>query len=298
MNRVLIASYLLFLSTFTYGQNGKILSKKLIDISSSPYWYKLSENDTLKVEYKHLNKLDFYAITYLSDGLIVKGMILEPKKEGLYPVVIFNRGGNIDAGNLDAYLLTVFTSKLAEQGYLIIGTNYRDQEEYGGEDINDVLYVMETLKEVKKADINRIGMFGWSRGGMMTYLALKNSDEIKTAIVGNSPSDLFAIAEYRPFLEEKVFARYIPNYWEDKEAELKKRSVIYWADDLNKMSSLLILCGTKDRSCPQEQSEKISHLLEKLDYDYRFKTYETDHLFSDKRNELDQEIISWFNCRL
>jgi len=157
---------------------------------------------------------------------------------------------------------------------------------------------METLKEVKKADINRIGMFGWSRGGMMTYLALKNSDEIKTAIVGNSPSDLFAIAEYRPFLEEKVFARYIPNYWEDKEAELKKRSVIYWADDLNKMSSLLILCGTKDRSCPQEQSEKISHLLEKLDYDYRFKTYETDHLFSDKRNELDQEIISWFNCRL
>ncbi|MEZ4756419.1 MAG: prolyl oligopeptidase family serine peptidase [Flavobacteriales bacterium] len=298
MKNVLITTILSFSFSLGFAQNGKILSKELIDLKTSEYWYKLSENDTLKAEYKYLNKLDFYEITYQSDSSIVKGMILEPKKEGLYPAVIFNRGGNTDAGKLDAYLLIVFTSKLAEQGYVIVGTNYRDEEEYGGEDINDVLYLTETLKEIKKADTSRIGMFGWSRGGMMTYLALKKSDNIKTAIVGNGPSDLFAIAEYRPFLEENVFARYIPNYWENKEAELKKRSVLYWADELNKNSSLLILCGTKDRSCPQEQSDKISHLLEQLAYDYQLKKYETDHLFSDKRDELNEEIINWLNSRL
>lgn len=298
MNRILITSVFLFITGFCFAQNGKILSKELVDIKTSAYWYKLSENDTLKTKYKYLNKLDFYAITYKSDNSIVKGMIIEPKKEGIYPAVIFNRGGNIDAGKLDAYLLTVFTSKLAEQGYVIIGTNYRDEEEYGGNDINDVLYLTETLTEVKKADTSRIGMFGWSRGGMMTYLALKKSDKIKTAIVGNGPSDLFAIAEYRPFLEKNVFAKYIPNYWENKESELKKRSVIFWADDLNKNCSLLILCGTKDRSCPQEQSDKISQLLEKLAYDYQLVKYDTDHLFSDKRDELNQQVINWFNSRL
>jgi dipeptidyl aminopeptidase/acylaminoacyl peptidase len=133
---------------------------------------------------------------------------------------------------------------------------------------------------------------------MMTYLALQKSDKIKTAIVGNGPSDLFAIAEYRPFVEEKVFASFIPNYLENKEAELKKRSVIYWANELNKSSSLLILCGTKDRSCPQEQSDKISNLLEELSFDYQLKKYETDHFFSDKRDELNKEVINWFNNRL
>lgn len=298
MKRILITSCFLFLTAFGFAQNGKLISKKLIDISSSPYWYKFSENDTLKTNYKYLDKLNFYAINYQSDSSIVKGIIVEPKKEGTYPVVIFNRGGNIDYGELDVFTLIIFTSKLAEQGYVIIGTNYREEEEFGGEDVNDVLYLTETIKELKKADTSRIGMFGWSRGGMMTYLALQKSDKIKTAIVGNGPSDLFAIAEYRPFLEEKVFAKLIPNYWENKETELKNRSVIYWASELNKKSSLLILCGTKDRSCPQDQSDKIAHLLKELSYDYQLKKYETDHIFSDKRDELNIEVINWFNKRL
>ncbi len=100
MKNVLITTILSFSISVSFAQNGKILSKELVDIKKSEYWYKLSENDTLKTKYKYLNKLDFYAITYQSDSSIVKGMIVEPKKEGIYPVVIFNRGGNIDAGKL------------------------------------------------------------------------------------------------------------------------------------------------------------------------------------------------------
>ena len=46
----------------------------------SSYWYQFSENDTLKANYKYLDKLDFYAITYQSDSSIVKGITLEPKR--------------------------------------------------------------------------------------------------------------------------------------------------------------------------------------------------------------------------
>ena len=218
----------------------------------------------MKTNYKYLDQLDFYAITYQSDSSIVKGITIEPKKEGAFPVVIFNRGGNAKFATLDVSTLIYFMAKLAEQGHIVIASNYRKEEEYGGADINDVLYLTETIKEINKADTSRIGMFGWSRGGMMTYLALQKSDKIKTAIVGNSPSDLFKIAEYRPYWEDKVFAEFIPNYWENKETELKKRSVVYWADELSKQSSLLTLCGTKDNSCPHRQYDEISHLLEKI----------------------------------
>jgi len=298
MKNILVTIILTFWISLCFSQNGKLLSKKLIDISSSPYWYQFSENDTLKTNYKYLDKLDFYAITYQSDSSIVKGITVEPKKEGVFPVVIFNRGGNAKFAELDVSTLIYFTAKLAEQGYIIIASNYRKEEEYGGEDINDVLYLTETIKEINKADASRIGMFGWSRGGMMTYLALQKSDKIKTAIVGNGPSDLFKIAEYRPFVEEKVFAVFIPNYWKNKETELKKRYAVYWADELSKQSSLLIVCGIKDRACPPEQAEKISILLEKIEYDYVLMKFETDHTFTGKKEELSIEVIKWFNKRL
>ena len=43
---------------------------------------------------------------------------------------------------------------------------------------NGLLSTISVLKEINKADTSRIGMFGWSRGGMMTYLALQKSDKI------------------------------------------------------------------------------------------------------------------------
>ncbi len=298
MNRIVTISFFLFITAFGFAQNGKLLDKKLIDISLTPYWYQFSENDTLKTNYKYLDQLDFYAITYQSDSSIVKGITIEPKKEGAFPVVIFNRGGNAKFATLDVSTLIYFMAKLAEQGHIVIASNYRKEEEYGGADINDVLYLTETIKEINKADTSRIGMFGWSRGGMMTYLALQKSDKIKTAIVGNSPSDLFKIAEYRPYLEDKVFAEFILNYWENKETELKKRSVVYWADELSKQSSLLTLYGTKDNSCPHRQYDEISHLLEKIEYNYQLMKFETDHTFSGKKDELNIEVIKWFNQRL
>src|SRR5690348_10353068 len=44
------------------------------------------------------SNVSFSRITYLSDGLKVKGYIAVPKKPGKYPCIIFNRGGNRDFG--------------------------------------------------------------------------------------------------------------------------------------------------------------------------------------------------------
>ena len=298
MRRILITIISVLILSFSSAQNGKIISKNILNISNSPIWNKISENGSLTQDFKHLNKLDFYFIVYESDGLKVRGLLIEPKKKGKYPVVIFNRGGNRDFGQLTVATMIMYTSKLAEQGYIIIGSNYREMDEFGGAEINDVLSLMETVNEIEKADSNCIGMFGWSRGGMMTYLALQKSDKITTAIVGNGPTDLFGVITDRPLMESKVIVECVPNYPANKELELKKRSVIYWPNELDKNSSLLILCGTKDKRVNPEQADKIAAKLEEIDYNFELKKFETDHYFSDKKNELNELVINWFNKEL
>src|SRR5690606_5461585 len=84
-----------------------------------------------------------------------------------------------------------------------------------------------------------------------------------------------------------------PNYLKNKELELKKRSVIYWADELNKNSSLLILCGTNDKRVNPEQADKIATKLKEINYDYELKKVENDHFFADKKTEVNERGIKW-----
>jgi dipeptidyl aminopeptidase/acylaminoacyl peptidase len=284
-------------------KNGQIKSKKLINLSEiPPIWNSISKNDSLINAYKYLNKINFYVIVYKSDSLLVNGIIAEPKKEGKFPVIIFNRGGNKEIGKIakakTLHTLIYSASKLVEEGYLVIASCYRENDEFGGNDINDVLNLTKTIKTIKKADSNRIGMFGWSRGGMMTYLALQKSDLITTAVVGNGPTDLFSIIIDRPEMEANVFSKLIPDYKKNKKEELKKRSVVYWADELNKKSSLLILCGTNDKRVNPEQAKNIAEKLTDINYDFKLKEFETNHKFSGKTEELNKLLINWFKDKL
>ena len=170
MYPILITSFFIILSDFGFSQNGKLLFKELIDISLSPYCYQFSENDILKTNYKQLNNLNFYASTYKSDNSIVKGITLPPKKEEVFPIVIFNRGDNANFTEFDVSSLIYFIGKVAEL------------EEYGGKDLYDVLHLTKTITEVPMADTNIIRMF----------------DKIKTTIVENGPSNSFD----RAFLEK------------------------------------------------------------------------------------------------
>ncbi|WP_375580092.1 prolyl oligopeptidase family serine peptidase [Marivirga tractuosa] len=241
-------------------------------------------------------------IVYKSDSLLVNGIIAEPKKEGKFPVIIFNRGGNKEIGKVakakTLFTLVLATSKLVEEGYVAIASCYRENDEFGGDDIHDVLNLIETSEEIEKADPNRIGMFGWSRGGMMTYLSLKHTDKIKTAVVGNGPSDMEALIKDRPEMEKWVYAKLIPNYEKNKKEELAKRSVLYWIDELDKDASLLILYGTEDKSINPNQSEKLAQKLTAINYDFTLEKFKTDHKFSNMQKERDAILIDWFNKKL
>jgi dipeptidyl aminopeptidase/acylaminoacyl peptidase len=301
MTRIVFYTFVFFNVFFVNGQNGKLLSKELIELSPKSLGEELFQfaGDSLIEQYRYLYDVHLYDITYESDGLVVKGALLEPKKMGKYPAIIFNRGGNRSYATMSAQrLVSTSLAELSSHGYVVISSNYRENDEYGGKDVNDVLHLIETLKEVEKAAIDRIGMYGWSRGGIMTYLALTKTDKIKTAVIGSTPSNLFDVISERPRVEENILSIYIPNYWENKDEELKKRSVIYWAEKLNKETSILILSGTKDKRVNPEQADNIAKKLDELNYDFKLKKFDTGHSFRSKQKELKILMKKWFDERL
>ena len=209
----------------------------------------------------------------------MNGYLSIPKKAGKYPAVIYNRGGNREAGALSDDQIIRFLAVVADWGYICIASQYRGnggsegKEEFGGKDVNDILNLIPCLSTIDKADTSRIGMWGWSRGGMMTYLALTKTIKIKAAVVGSGMADAFATTKKRPDMDT-VFAELIPGYWQNKDSILKSRSAIYWADKICMTTPLLLLTGSADwRVSPDEQLEMVNKFYE-IKHPLRFELFE------------------------
>lgn len=305
MKHIIILAFLFIFSNCNSQENKLIVNKRLVsDLSETISLYEMKKEvngiTKWKENFKYINSIEIYEIIYLSDGLKIKGFLVKPKKKGNYPCIIYNRGGNRNFGVLTSDLAAIRLGKIAKEGYVVIASQYRGNggsegnEEFGGKDVNDITILPDVLKEIEDADINRIGMYGWSRGGMMTYIALTKTDKIKAAIVGGAPSNLTIID--RPKMETKVYSELIPNYWSNKEKELKKRSAIYFIDKFPKNLPILMLHGTADWRVKSEQSLNLALAFGKKEIPYRLIMFEGgDHGISEHRKEVNEQILKWFN---
>jgi len=305
MKNYLVFIFCVLIFSQCIAQSKKLIRVKAIDnIEETPIYPRSVEEIegkvTWKTEYGYIDSIEMNWITYLSDGLKVTGLMVKPKKPGKYPCIIYNRGGNRNFGQLLVAHAAMTLGELANEGYVVIASNYRGngrsegQEQFGGDDVNDVVNLIEVLKEVVEADTERIGMYGWSRGGMMTYLALTKTDQIDAICVGGAPSDLTKID--RRDMETNVYAELIPNYVTNKDEELKKRSAIYWANKFPKNVPILMLHGNSDLRVKSINSLSLAIELDKHRVPYRLKIFEGgDHGIREHKKEVNQEIFSWFN---
>ncbi len=269
----------LFIGSLALAQDGKIISKVPFILHDSIY-NQVNNRDTVLA--LKLRSIDFYRITYLSDGLKVTGYIAEPKEKGLYPCIISNRGGNTNFSQWNPFRIAFYLGRMASWKYVVIASQYRGndggegKEEFGGKDIDDVLNLIPSLSELPNADTSRIGMEGTSRGGMMTYLALKNTCRFKAAVVTAGLAKLDFLDAKREWKTKPW--ELIPGYENNKEIELKARSAVFWADKLCKTTPLLIMQGSADwRNSPADVLELVKKLYE-YKHPVRFILYEgADH---------------------
>jgi dipeptidyl aminopeptidase/acylaminoacyl peptidase len=287
-------------------QESILISKtKITDFSNYPFYDKITvtANNVIswKKPYRFIDSINVSKITYVSDGLKINGFCVEPKKKGNYPVIIFNRGGNQDFGALTVGLMTAWLGEIANNGYVVLSSQYRGnggsdgKEEFGGKDINDVLKLIDLADEMETADSKKIGMYGWSRGGIMTYQALAKSDKIKAAIIGGGVSDMKATISDRPSMEN-VLIELVPDYEKNKSKELEKRSAIQWADKFSKEVPILLMHGNSDWRVKPEQSLKMAMQFEIHRIPYRLIIFEGgDHGINEHRSEVDEQVLNWFD---
>ncbi|MES9869810.1 MAG: prolyl oligopeptidase family serine peptidase [Sedimenticola sp.] len=240
-----------------------------------------------------------YKIVYLSDGLEIAGYIVIPKKvPGKLPVLIFNRGGNRDFGKLTNKSLK-YLSYLSSNGFIVLASQYRGvdggegKDQFGGEDIKDVLNLMPLAHSLAIADADNTVMLGFSRGGMMTYLAIKNGIKIKAAAVVGGATDLEQTYEERDKKMKRLIRELVGN---DKQ-EWRNRSAYYWPEKIN--VPVLILHGGKDWRVKDSQARKLAKKLEDHGKEYKLTIIpEGDHGLNKHRRKRNSLIFNWFNSHL
>jgi dipeptidyl aminopeptidase/acylaminoacyl peptidase len=251
--------------------------------------------------------LDCQDFVYRVGDVPVRGFMIKPKQiSGKAPVVIYNRGGNGDYGKLTFSFVMNNLMPLAEQGFVILASNYRGQhnwgkntgvnagfDEFGGADLEDVKALLPIAQGMKQADVKRLGMWGHSRGGMMTYMLAKSMPELKTIVVGAGPTDLAKELELRPEMEN-VFKGRIPYYNINKTAALQQRSVLFWPEKLPAYLPILLQHGDKDKHVPVTSSEQLSMKLKALKHTHKLLIYPgADHGFRPVQAKAQQDMINW-----
>ncbi len=238
-----------------------------------------------------------YRITYSSCGHNVVGFIVEPKRGRLpLPCIIWNRGGSRDFGAIQHHQLFGRMAHLASLGYIVIASQYSGNggssgvDQMGGEDIHDVLNLQQILRGYKRADANRIGMYGWSRGGMMAYLALSKVKWIKAAVVGGAPTDQIRAAIFR-----RGWEKHQKEMYGGSRRENIKRSVLYWSDKLYKKAPILIMHGTADWRVNPLDSIRLAEQLYKNKVPFRLIMFEgAEHGLAEFEDEADRLTEQWF----
>ena len=288
--------------------DGQIIEKTRITSLEQliEYVRKTEKRDTIDFDstrFKHFTAVDVFGITYYSDSLKVKGFLLTPEKPGKYPFIIYNRGGSLEFGSLTSSHASIGLgelARLASEGYIIAASQYRGngggegQEEYGGSDINDVLNLIPVLAHVPGADTSRLGMFGWSRGGMTSFLTLKKTNRIKALAVGGPSTDITRSVVDRPELL-KWWKAFVPGINENQDEVLKVRSPVFWVDELPTNVPVLMLQGNKDKSLLPGSTLRFALQLDKYKIPYRLIMFEDGtHSLSQYREEVFFQITRWF----
>ncbi len=245
------------------------------------------------------NKVRVFAITYESNGHAVVGYIVEPRElNSKTPGIIYNRGGTRDFGAIKMGTLFYFLAEIASWGYIIFASQYsggpgsEGEDEWGGADLDDVIVLHEIAKSHPYVDSERIGMMGVSRGGMMTYLALKKLSGIKAAVIRSGATNLIRSKEFR----SKMWTMYQELFGENVEEECRKRSIVYSANELPDTTPLLIMHGTADWRVSPEDALEISSELLRHKKPHRLIMYEgADHGLIEVHDEVMHETRNWLD---
>ncbi|MGD2295152.1 MAG: alpha/beta fold hydrolase [Candidatus Aminicenantes bacterium] len=207
------------------------------------------------------NPIKFYSYVFLPKNL---------DRTKKYPLLVFPHGGvHSDFSTYHTHIIR----ELVAQGYVIVAADYRGSTgygrgmyrliDYGGLEVEDVHASRDfMLKNYSFLDKDRVGIIGWSHGGLIALMDIFNHPEsYKVAFAGVPVSDLIARMGYKTEAYRRLYSvdYHIGQTAYENVEEYRRRSPAWHAEKLQ--TPLLIHTNTNDADV---NVLEVEHLIKSL----------------------------------
>jgi len=224
---------------------------------------------------------DVRNITFPSaDGTEIEGFITTPPDYAAgrrYPTLLRIHGGPVSQYD---YSFNTEAQLFAANGYVVVMTNPRGSSGYGQDfssaifaawgrkDFQDVMAGVDYAIEQGYADAERLGVGGWSYGGILTDYVITKSDRFEGAITG--ASEVLYIANYGHDHYQRVWEAELGLPWENRELW---EDLSPFNDVENVTTPTLVMGGKEDWNVPINNSELLYQALKRRGIDTKLVVY-------------------------
>lgn len=235
-------------------------------------------------------------ITYLSNGLRVKGMLAEPKNEEVTDGFLYLRGGIKNVGKVRPARIAQF----AQEGFIVFAPYYRGNqggegnEDFGGDDREDAFTAFQLLKSLPT--VKDVHIFGFSRGGVMALLTGIQYPEAASLVTWGGVSDMSLTYQERKDLR-RMMKRVIGGTPSKYPERYESRTPLYELENLE--AQVLIIHGVDDHNVSIEHAYRLERRLRALDKPVETWYFnEFTHYFPPAVNrKVVQDLANWMKNR-
>ena len=213
------------------------------------------------------------------DGAEVHAVVTRPAgSSGKMPTLLRIHGGPTGQ---DQYSFNFERELFAANGYVVVSPNYRGSNgrgetfmnaisgDWGNKEVVDVLAATDYVVEKGIADPDRLGIGGWSYGGITTDYTIATTPRFKVAISGAGSAlqtSMYGVDQYILQYETELGPP-----WKNPDAWMKVSYPFFHADRIK--TPTLFMVGEKDFNVPAVGSEQMYQALKSLGIDTQLVIY-------------------------
>lgn len=238
-------------------------------------------------------------------GIEIEGFLTTPPdyEEGRrYPTILRLHGGPVSqydhAFNFEAQMF-------AANGYVVLNLNPRGSSGYGQDfsaalfanwgvpDVEDVLAGVDYAIAEGFSDPERLGVGGWSYGGILTNYVITKSERFDAAITG--ASEVLYRANYGHDHYQRQWEGELGLPWENAEAWER---ISPFNDVAKVVTPTLVMGGEDDWNVPIQNSEQLYQALKRLGIDTQLVVYPgQSHGISvpSYRKDRHERYLAWYD---
>jgi dipeptidyl aminopeptidase/acylaminoacyl peptidase len=240
------------------------------------------------------------------DGTMVHGILVKPpgyQPGRRYPTIAYIHGGPVGQ---DGFEFDFTWQLLAAKGYVVVAPNYRGSSgrgrdftkaidaDWGNLEVQDVIATIDHLVAQGISDPERLGIGGWSYGGITTNYTIATDNRFKAAVSGAGVSNMLAAYGTDQYIRQYELEIGLP--WKDITPYLKISYPFYEAERIK--TPTLFMCGEYDFNVPLINSEQMYQALKSLGVETQLVIYPAQYHGLNRPSYLRdraERYVAWFD---